>query len=127
MSISIDSVGDARRRTIVVTGELDISTLPDFRAALSEVQRQQVQRVEVDLSRTTFLDSTCIGALVSADQALRAEGGWLRVVGSQGMVKRALDLTGVSGLLSAAAPPGEDVWIVDGDDTPPRNAWSATR
>ena len=56
---------------LVLRGELDLSTVPVFRAALSEVPI--TERVTLDLAELTFIDSTGIHALVQ--YAREVDGG----------------------------------------------------
>lgn len=48
-------------------GEHDLSTVPDLQRALDEVFSHGT-RILVDLSQTTFIDSTIIGTLIAAER-----------------------------------------------------------
>ena len=61
------------------------------------------EHVVVDLSATTRIDSTGLGALVSAARSCRDAGSVLHIVGANGMVARALHFTGLSRALSTHA------------------------
>jgi anti-sigma B factor antagonist len=52
---------------IELLGEHDVSTVPDLRLALDEVFSHGT-RILIDLSETTFIDSTVMGALVEAQR-----------------------------------------------------------
>jgi stage II sporulation protein AA (anti-sigma F factor antagonist) len=54
----------------------------------------------IDLSAVTFLDSSGIRVLVHAYQALNEAGGSLRVRGATGVVRRALEIVGLDGVLA---------------------------
>jgi anti-sigma B factor antagonist len=62
--------------TVVLSGELDVATVPMLEAALLE-QLQQRPAVVIDLSELSFIDSSGIGALI---QAKRTADGALRGV-----------------------------------------------
>jgi anti-sigma B factor antagonist len=71
-----DGMGDTRLAVeqhasgvwlISLSGEHDLSTVPDLRRALDEVFRHGT-RILVDLTGATFIDSTVIGALVDAQR-----------------------------------------------------------
>lgn len=47
---------------VVARGELDLSAVPQLRAALARAVRDD--RVVVDLSRVTFMDSSAVGVLL---------------------------------------------------------------
>ena len=61
------------------------------------------EHVVVDLSATARIDSTGLGALVSAARSCRDAGSVLHIVGAHGMVARALHFTGLSQALSTHA------------------------
>jgi anti-sigma B factor antagonist len=56
-------VDPARDTTVVVRGEIDIATAGLFEAAVSEVARPG-RAVVIDLTDTTFIDSTGLSVLV---------------------------------------------------------------
>lgn len=51
------------RAVVYARGELDMRVVEDFLAALS-VAQDEAPEVVVDLSRVTFIDSTCFTAMV---------------------------------------------------------------
>jgi anti-sigma B factor antagonist len=79
-------------------GDLDLASAREVRQVLEEAIEQSRNAV-VDLSRTTFLDSSGVGALVMAGNLARDRGGWLRLAGPRDEVLRVLDLTQVSSVL----------------------------
>ncbi|TWF81343.1 anti-anti-sigma factor [Pseudonocardia hierapolitana] len=69
----------------------------------------------VDLRATTYLASAGVALLVEADRRVRAAGGRLRVLVAPGdVVRRALTLSGVDGLLEVVADEGGPSRAVDG-------------
>lgn len=60
---------------LVAGGEIDYSASPQLSERLSERIDSGITRVVLDLSTVTFIDSTAIGALVSAATRLRELGG----------------------------------------------------
>ena len=69
----------------------------------SWTRRRRSEHVVVDLSATARIDSTGLGALVSAARSCRDAGSVLHIVGAHGMVARALHFTGLSRALSTHA------------------------
>ena len=59
----------------------------------------QVARVVVDLTRTKFLDSHGIAGLVAGYEEATRAGLRFTVINAHGMVKRVLDITGLSEVL----------------------------
>jgi anti-sigma B factor antagonist len=60
---------------LVAGGEIDYSASPQLSERLTERIDAGITRVVLDLSTVTFIDSTAIGALVSAATRLRELGG----------------------------------------------------
>src|SRR3712207_2629621 len=59
---------------VAVTGELDVSTISVFRDALSRAAGQGATRLVVDLSRSAFVDSVGVGAILHAKRRLGPDG-----------------------------------------------------
>ena len=71
-------------------GAANANTFRDAaRAAMGEAQRN----VEVDLSRTTFIDSCGLGALIALHKTACARKGNLRLLKPQPPVQQILELT----------------------------------
>jgi anti-sigma B factor antagonist len=87
---------------LVPEGDLDLAAVPKLKEEL-EQSIQGAQHTVVDLSRTTFLDSSGIGALVSAGSQAREAGGSLRLAAPRDEVLRVLDLTQVNTVLATYA------------------------
>ena len=60
---------------ISLSGEVDLYTAPEFKQQLLEVIEQGGRDVIVDLSNTTFIDSTTLGVLVGGVKRLRTNEG----------------------------------------------------
>lgn len=85
-----------------VPGEVDLSTANRLRtccqsaldASASEVRPELEPRVVVDLTETTFLDSSALGVLVGVAKQVDAGGGWLRLAAAQHpVVRQVLEIT----------------------------------
>jgi anti-anti-sigma factor len=81
-------------RTISICGELDIATVPYFRAAVVE---HDGELVEIDLDRLLFVDSTGLRALLEA--RLRHPG--LHYINPPRQLQQLGEMTGTSVLLFA--------------------------
>lgn len=82
-------------RVVTVSGEVDIASKADLAAALAATG----DRLLVDLSAVTFMESAGLAALVAARHAVNGHGERLAIVCLPGgRVRRLLDLTGVDEL-----------------------------
>lgn len=83
---------------VVASGEIDLSTSSALREALTTAAESS-DRVVLDLTRVSFLDSTGMGVMVGAlnQQRCREEEA-LCLVGPVAMVRRVLEITRLSDL-----------------------------
>jgi anti-sigma B factor antagonist len=91
---------------VVVSGDVDLHTAPSLRAALDQAVGQAGEgagAVVADLSQVGFLDSTGLGELVAAHQALAASDGRLLLVVAHERVRRLLRITGLADVLAVHA------------------------
>lgn len=104
MAIQDDSdVGRFRAHTtehdgvviVSFTGELDLSNAENVRETLGRPDVLNAPSVNVDLTHATFLDSCCIGLLVSACKRLRASGASFSVSCGQSMARRVIEIAGL--------------------------------
>jgi anti-sigma B factor antagonist len=86
---------DGGRHVIAVSGEIDLYTAPDLKAVLSQVIEEGATGVVIDLSGTTFLDSTGLGVLIGALKRLRSRDGALAVVNVDDSIARTFEITGL--------------------------------
>ena len=77
-------------------GELDLSTAPWLRDHLSEISADGGQRVIVDLSGLSFIDSTGLSVLVGGWKRLRETGGDLVLASPSPPVAKVLDIAGLT-------------------------------
>jgi anti-sigma B factor antagonist len=77
---------------IALGGELDLAAAPALRRELEAVG--EVPRLVLDVSETTFVDSSVLRELLAANAAARERGGVLVLAGIPAPVRRLLELTG---------------------------------
>src|SRR5881396_2723587 len=70
-----DEALDAHRHIVAVSGEVDLYTAADLRAALSHAVEEGCTSLVIDLTDTHFMDSTGLSTLVSAQKRMRSRGG----------------------------------------------------
>jgi anti-sigma B factor antagonist len=88
--------------TVIVSclGELDLYTVSELTAQLDASIGEGARRVLVDLTGTTFVDSTGIGALLAARTRLGSLFGSLALVCDDAAVLRAFEVTGLDRLFT---------------------------
>jgi anti-sigma B factor antagonist len=106
---------DADSHVIGVRGEIDLFTAPDLKATLLGVIDGGKSRVVVDLSDTTFLDSTALGVLIGAIKRLRARDGALTIVNTDPNIAKTFEITGLDQIFSITATRDEAIAALDGD------------
>lgn len=78
---------------VVLIGELDLSTIDRLEQELARVEGEGPSVVALDLTRLTFLDSSGLRVIVSADQRARREKRRFVVVRGPDTVQRVFSIT----------------------------------
>lgn len=78
---------------VVLTGELDLSTIEKVEQELARVESTGPATVALDLSRLTFLDSSGLRVIVSADKRARRENRRFVIVRGPETVQRVFSIT----------------------------------
>jgi anti-sigma B factor antagonist len=78
---------------VALTGELDISTAQVLEDDLRRVEAEKPELIVIDLKELTFLDSTGLRLLITADSRAREDGRRLAIVRGNEMIRRVLRLT----------------------------------
>jgi anti-sigma B factor antagonist len=97
---------------VSVTGEIDLFTAPDFKQHVAAPIDAGVDHVIVDLSATTFIDSSSLGVLIGAHRRLKLRGGSLTIVCDNEAITKTFRITGLDGVFHLV-PKVDDA--VDGD------------
>ena len=85
---------------VAVRGEIDLFTVPEFKDRISEPIDAGRSTVIVDLSATTFIDSSSLGALIGAHRRLKLRGGSLVVVCDNDPIVKTFRITGLDGVFT---------------------------
>jgi anti-sigma B factor antagonist len=88
---------------VAVQGEVDLSSAPELRRALTAVFDGGSSSVIVDLTGVGFLDSTGLGTLVAARASAATAGGQVAVVCDQGRLLKLFTITGLDGAFAIHA------------------------
>jgi anti-sigma B factor antagonist len=104
---------DGKTHVVAVSGEVDLFTAPEFKQRVTAPIAAGIDRVIVDLTRTTFIDSSSLGALIGAHRRLQQRGGRLVVACDSDAIVKTFRITGLDGVFtivnSVQAALGEDV------------------
>lgn len=89
--------------SIAVEGEVDLATVEDLEHAIEVVHDEHDRGLVVDLTSSSFMDSTGLKALVMAHRRFSAADRPFAIAVSGGPVSRLLDLSGVNTTIRTVA------------------------
>ena len=92
--VSSEHAGDGLG-VVALSGEVDIFTAPRFKACMVELLDTGVDRLVIDLSGVTFIDSTALGVLIGGVRRVQTAGGAMALVVTNRAVERVLSITGL--------------------------------
>ena len=84
---------------VVLSGELDLATAGQLDAAIRDAEETDIDRIIVDMSAITFVDSTGLSVLLDAKR--RSNGRLSVTPGDHDAVTRLLELTGTTEMLGS--------------------------
>jgi anti-sigma B factor antagonist len=85
---------------VAVTGEIDLFTAPEFKQRVAAPIDAGRTRVIVDLTATTFIDSSSLGVLIGAHRRLRRHGGRVVIVCSNDAIAKTFRITGLDSVFT---------------------------
>ncbi|MDA0174412.1 STAS domain-containing protein [Solirubrobacter taibaiensis] len=91
---------DADTHVVAVAGEIDLFTAPEFKQRVSAPIDEGRTHVIVDLTETTFIDSSSLGVLIGAHRRLRRLEGRLVIVCSNDAIIKTFRITGLDGVFT---------------------------
>ncbi len=103
---------DTARHVLAVRGEIDLFTAPELKQVLAESIEAGRTRVVVDLTETTFLDSTALGVLIGAVKRLRSRDGAMAIVNIDENIAKTFEITGLDQIFTIVATRDEAVEAV---------------
>jgi anti-sigma B factor antagonist len=98
------SQGDGRY-IVALAGEIDMYTAPDVKRELAKAIDAGAHELTVDLSATTFIDSTMLGVLLGAQRRLRERDGRLRIISSDRNILQVFEITGLDRVFTITGQP----------------------
>ena len=78
---------------VTLVGELDLSTVAKVQEELRRIEADSPPTLVVDLSKLTFLDSTGLRCIVTADERAREDGRRIVIVRGPDPVQRVFAIT----------------------------------
>jgi anti-sigma B factor antagonist len=87
---------------ISVEGELDLATAPRLKWMLIDSLQAGQSQLVVDLSQTSFMDSTALGVLVAVNRSLDADAA-LAIACPRATVLRIFELSGMDAVFAIFA------------------------
>jgi anti-sigma B factor antagonist len=91
---------DDDTHVVSVTGEIDLFTAPEFKQRVSAPIDAGRKHVIVDLTETTFIDSSSLGVLIGAHRRLLRMQGRLAVVCRNDAIIKTFRITGLDGVFT---------------------------
>lgn len=91
--VDVERDGDLTR--LLVTGDLDLSTVGRVRLAIERACERAPAKLVIDLSGVDFVDSHGLQLLVATERTLTAEGRALTLVPPADHIRRVFTLTGL--------------------------------
>lgn len=110
MNLSINQEGDF---TLVKVEEqrLDAAIAPELKVQVTQLVEEGAQRIILDLSDVTFMDSSSLGALVGLLKMIGGRGD-LIIAGANGIVAELFKLTRMDRVFRMAASADEAAGLV---------------
>jgi anti-sigma B factor antagonist len=91
--LSGQTPGQDRSNVLVLKGEIDLHVSPSVTASLNSMIEKKPQRLVVDLSGVTYIDSAGLAALIEAMQKVEGYGGKFLLAGLQETVRSIFEIS----------------------------------
>ena len=92
-SLSSEKPESGADAVVSLGGEVDLYTAPELKQELHRLVGEGATRIVIDMTDTTFIDSTTLGVLLSVVKRVRPEGGSVVLVCPDRNVKRIFEIT----------------------------------
>ena len=98
MQLTVTQPAEPAVSVVGVDGEVDVHSAPQLREGITAQLGSDARAVVVDLTQVAFLDSTGLGALVSARTAAGEKGVALPIVCTSARILKLFTITGLDGV-----------------------------
>jgi len=102
--LTVEETRTAQDAVLVLTGEIDMATVGDLRAATERSIESPPTRVVLDFGGITFCDSQGLSALIGLNRDVSAAGSRLVFVNVGDFMGRLLDITGLRAAFDVIDP-----------------------
>jgi len=116
-ALSEDALDDDRH-VVAVRGEIDLFTAPELKQKLTDAIEGGKSRIVVDLTETSFLDSTALGVLIGAVKRLRSRDGALVIVNVDQNIAKTFEITGLDQIFTIVGTRDDAVVALDQASSP---------
>ncbi|MEV4370654.1 STAS domain-containing protein [Nonomuraea sp. NPDC049637] len=90
--------------TVRLAGDLDKITAPLLKRRLAELSAEGLVALAIDARHLDFCDSSGLWTLVEHQRAVAGRGGSLRLLGVHGVLRRVLEVTGLTAVFDEVVP-----------------------
>ncbi len=87
-------------KVIDLIGKLDTNTAPDAEKHLSELIKEGVKKILVNLEKLDYISSAGLRVLLSTTKQLQKTGGMMRICNLNEVVKEIFDISGFSSIFN---------------------------
>src|SRR5215470_9715372 len=92
-SLSASNLVRHAPNVLPLKGELDLHVIPEITASLDAIIDKRPERLVVDLSDVSYIDSAGLAALIQAMQKVQGYGGKFRLAGLQETVRSIFEIS----------------------------------
>jgi len=86
-------LGQHRPNVLPLDGDIDLHVAPVVTASLNAMIKKKPERIVIDLSRATYIDSAGVAALILAMQEVEAYGGKFFLSGLQETLRSIFEIS----------------------------------
>lgn len=105
LEFTIKSAGPAE--ILEIEGEVDVYNSFEVKSAVDELLEAGKARIAIDLSRVPYIDSSGLGALITAQSRVEKAGGSLTLISPSEQIRSVLALTKMGSFFRIAGSPAE--------------------
>jgi anti-sigma B factor antagonist len=107
-NLSVQTRWNGDQAVVALTGELDLSTAGQVERELEAAEQRKPPKLVIDLRDVTFLDSTGLRVVLSADGRARRDGRRLEVIPGPPPVHRVFRIALLDRRIVFVDPPEDD-------------------
>lgn len=98
LAMNLKIVKKEREEVLILqlTGEVDVYTVPKLKEELLPLVDKTNQKVEIDLSQVSYMDSTGLGVIIGALKLSKSKNGQLTLLNATARLNRLFEITGLA-------------------------------